>query len=302
MVSCKGLFLYHHLFHRLRPEIHLRQKYLQQHRPPRGLHFCKLSLPPRRAAADLYQLLRRKSRQLSGVSPSGAPNISVIRGYSAIEIIRYYYGNDMYINAAQAISGVPSSWPGYDLTIGASGTKVRQIQEQLNRIAQNYPAIRKPLPTVSSVPRPLHRCGLFSVSSTSRQPESWIIRPGIRFQTFMWQSAVSQSLGRNGRYSPPAAGRASDILPFRCSAIRAERLLSYGKAVSYTIIKNVPWHILAPGAVALATIYPSPSAHPRGAFLSYGNEVSHTIKKTADRNCIFILHAVFAFTIAAFRR
>ena len=31
------------------------------------------------------------------------------QGYSAIEIIRYYYGNDMYINAAQAISGVPSS-------------------------------------------------------------------------------------------------------------------------------------------------------------------------------------------------
>ena len=65
------------------------------------------------------------------------------QGYSAIEIIRYYYGNDMYINAAEAISGIPSSWPGYDLTIGASGTKVRQMQEQLNRIAQNYPAIPK---------------------------------------------------------------------------------------------------------------------------------------------------------------
>ena len=33
------------------------------------------------------------------------------------------------------------------------------------------------------------------------------------------------------------------------------------------------------GAVASATIYPAPSAHPRGAFLSYGNEVSYTIKK-----------------------
>lgn len=63
------------------------------------------------------------------------------QGYSAIEIIRYYYGNDMYINTATAVSGVPSSWPGYNLTIGASGTKVRQIQEQLNRIAQNFPAI-----------------------------------------------------------------------------------------------------------------------------------------------------------------
>lgn len=64
-------------------------------------------------------------------------------GYSAIEIIRYYFGNDMYINTATQISGVPSSWPGYNLTIGSSGDKVRQMQEQLNRISENYPAIPK---------------------------------------------------------------------------------------------------------------------------------------------------------------
>lgn len=62
-------------------------------------------------------------------------------GYSPIEIIRYYYGSDMYINSAVAVSGVPSSWPGYNLNVGASGDKVLQIQQQLNRIAQNYPAI-----------------------------------------------------------------------------------------------------------------------------------------------------------------
>lgn len=68
------------------------------------------------------------------------------QNYSAIEILRYYYGNDMYINTAQLISGVPSSWPGYDLTIGSSGDKVRQLQTQLNRIARNYPAI----PTITA--------------------------------------------------------------------------------------------------------------------------------------------------------
>lgn len=62
-------------------------------------------------------------------------------GYTPIEIIRYFYGNDMYINSADSISGVPSSWPGYNLTIGSSGDKVRQMQQQLNRIARNYPAI-----------------------------------------------------------------------------------------------------------------------------------------------------------------
>lgn len=60
------------------------------------------------------------------------------QGYSPIEIIRYYYGNDMYINTAEQISGIPASYPGYDLSIGASGSKVLQLQKQLNRIAQVY--------------------------------------------------------------------------------------------------------------------------------------------------------------------
>lgn len=65
------------------------------------------------------------------------------QGYSPIEILRYYYGDNMYINTAEAISGIPASWPGYDLTQGSSGDKVRQMQEQLNVIAGAYPAIPK---------------------------------------------------------------------------------------------------------------------------------------------------------------
>lgn len=65
------------------------------------------------------------------------------QGYSPIEILRYYYGDDMYINTAEAISGVPSSWPGYTLEQGSQGPKVRQIQEQLNVIAGAYPEIPK---------------------------------------------------------------------------------------------------------------------------------------------------------------
>ena len=80
----------------------------------------------------------------SGLSQWGSKYLGD-QGYTPIEIIRYYYGNDMYINSAVSVSGVPSSWPGYNLNIGASGDNVRTIQRQLNRIAQNYPAI----PTVT---------------------------------------------------------------------------------------------------------------------------------------------------------
>ena len=65
------------------------------------------------------------------------------QGYSPIESLRYFYGNDIYVNVAEAVSGIPSSWPGYDLNIGATGNKVRQIQEQLNVISDAYPAILK---------------------------------------------------------------------------------------------------------------------------------------------------------------
>lgn len=62
-------------------------------------------------------------------------------GLSAIQILRYYYGDTLYINTSETISGIPSSYPGSELTIGSSGDKVSQLQRQLNRIAINYPAI-----------------------------------------------------------------------------------------------------------------------------------------------------------------
>lgn len=65
------------------------------------------------------------------------------QGYSTIEILRYYYGDDMYINTAPEVSGVPSSWPGYTLENGSSGDPVRTIQEQLNVVAGAYPLIPK---------------------------------------------------------------------------------------------------------------------------------------------------------------
>ena len=65
------------------------------------------------------------------------------QGYSAIEILRYFYGDDLYINTAEEISGIPASWPGYTLENGSSGEKVRQMQEQLNGIADAYPALPK---------------------------------------------------------------------------------------------------------------------------------------------------------------
>ena len=63
------------------------------------------------------------------------------QGYTAIQILRHFYGDSIFINTAVEVSGVPVSWPGYDLGIGASGGNVRTIQNQLNRISEVYTAI-----------------------------------------------------------------------------------------------------------------------------------------------------------------
>lgn len=65
------------------------------------------------------------------------------QGYSAIEILKNYYGDSIYIDETTEISGIPSSYPGSPLKIGSSGEKVRQMQRQLNVIAGAYPLIPK---------------------------------------------------------------------------------------------------------------------------------------------------------------
>ena len=65
------------------------------------------------------------------------------RGFDAVEILRNYYGSDIYLAAAETVQGVPSSYPGSPLQIGSEGSAVRTIQEQLNAISDNYPAIQK---------------------------------------------------------------------------------------------------------------------------------------------------------------
>ena len=95
------------------------------------------------------------------------------QGYSAIEILRSFYGNDMYINVAEAVSGIPASWPGYDLTIGVTGEKVQQIQEQLNAIAKAYPAI--PTVTVDGIYGPATAASVKKFQNVFGLPTSGVV-------------------------------------------------------------------------------------------------------------------------------
>lgn len=119
------------------------------------------------------------------MSQWGSKNLAD-QGYSTIQILRNYYGDNMYINTAEEISGIPSSWPGYDLTIGSSGNKVLQMQEQLNVIAEVYSSIPTVYEMAISMKRRRTPSKRSSGCSACRFPALWIIRHGTKFSRFMW--------------------------------------------------------------------------------------------------------------------
>ncbi|SHO50835.1 peptidoglycan-binding protein [Anaerocolumna xylanovorans] len=95
------------------------------------------------------------------------------QGLTAIQILRNFYGANMYINSANQVSGVPSSWPGANLTIGSRGDSVRQMQEQLNAIAAVYTAV--PVIAVDGVYGPQTQAAVTAFQQTFGLPATGIV-------------------------------------------------------------------------------------------------------------------------------
>lgn len=62
------------------------------------------------------------------------------QGYSAIQILKYYYGYEIVLREAKRVQGIPLSFTGV-LKRGSRGERVRVVQSQINAIARNYPLI-----------------------------------------------------------------------------------------------------------------------------------------------------------------
>ena len=62
------------------------------------------------------------------------------RGYTPLQILRYYYPNDLFI-ASAPVAAITESFPGVSLSQGKQGSDVQLMQKYLNRIRQNYPLI-----------------------------------------------------------------------------------------------------------------------------------------------------------------
>ena len=64
-------------------------------------------------------------------------------GYTPLSILQYYYGSDLRVTSTNRIENITSSYPGSALRVGSRSSDVRTIQQYLNRISRNYPAIPK---------------------------------------------------------------------------------------------------------------------------------------------------------------
>lgn len=78
--------------------------------------------------------------QCQGLSQWGSQALGE-QGWDAVSILKKYYGADIYLKSAEKVEGVPLSYGGEVLTLGSEGEAVRTVQEQLNRVAENFPAI-----------------------------------------------------------------------------------------------------------------------------------------------------------------
>ena len=79
-----------------------------------------------------------------GLSQWGTVDLAE-EGLLPYEILQHYYGDDINIVFNAPVQGIERSYPGIPLRLGSAGEDVRIIQRQLNRIADNYPAIPKVL-------------------------------------------------------------------------------------------------------------------------------------------------------------
>lgn len=68
------------------------------------------------------------------------------KGYTPYDILRYYYGDNIDIAKDVPVDANFESYPLYPLRLGVFGMDVRDIQNDLNKISENYPSIPKITP------------------------------------------------------------------------------------------------------------------------------------------------------------
>ena len=151
----------------------------------------------------------------NGLSQWGSVSLAR-QNKTPLEILKYYYGNDVNIKENAPIGEVFGAYPGYPIELGNAGDKVRIIQRELNRISNNYPAIPK-IPRVNGV------FGVYTQNSVKKFQEIFNLNPtGI----------VDYSTWYKIKYIYNAVKRVNDI--YSEGIGEEEAIYDYGNELKYS--------------------------------------------------------------------
>ena len=75
-----------------------------------------------------------------GLSQWGSVSLAN-QGKTPLQILKYYYGDDISIKYDAPVGDLLEGFPGFDIGVGYVGNPVLAIQRDLRRIRKNYPAI-----------------------------------------------------------------------------------------------------------------------------------------------------------------
>ncbi len=151
----------------------------------------------------------------NGLSQWGSVSLAR-QNKTPLEILKYYYGNDINIKEDAPTGEVFGAYPGYPIELGNAGDKVRIIQRELNRISNNYPAISK-IPKVNGV------FGVYTQNSVKKFQEIFNLNPtGI----------VDYSTWYKIKYIYNAVKRVNDI--YSEGIEEEEAVYDYGNQLKYS--------------------------------------------------------------------
>lgn len=150
-----------------------------------------------------------------GLSQWGSVSLAK-QNKTPIEILRYYYGNDVEIFENAPTGELIGAYPGYPIKLGNVGDKVKVIQRELNRISNNYPAIPK-IPKINGV------FGVYTENSVKKFQEIFNLN-----QTGIVDYATWYKI----KYIYNAVKHVNDI--YSEGIIEKEEIFDYGNKLKYS--------------------------------------------------------------------
>ena len=156
-----------------------------------------------------------RNTKCNGLSQWGSVDLAK-QNKTPLDILKYYYGNDVRIFENAPTGELIGTYPGYPIELGNAGDKVRVIQRELNRISNNYPAIPK-IPRINGV------FGKYTEDAVKEFQKIFNLNPtGI----------VDYSTWYKIKYIYNAVKRVNDI--YSEGIVEEEEIFDYGNKLSYS--------------------------------------------------------------------